>query len=471
MDRVVRRMNRLLRTGTGVGVALALLLGLSGCASTGHAPQNGEGREPSSAEQESQTTPYLRGKEIGRQFMASALGHYRFHTDYDVAAYVQKVGRTIAAASGANPDTYHFFVVKNPQANAFAIPGGYIFVFDGLLKRLSNEEELAGVLAHEVAHVRHNHFFKDRKKVAAADMALIAAILLGRGGEAITTFSLAGAASLQLSYSRENERESDVAALEYLRAAQYDPAGMARFFSVLRRQERLVLPKGEFSYLSTHPGLAERYDRVLRLIERSAQTAPPPRPDTLWERMRAALATEEPVGRQAGGDAFRQGLAALKASRYDKAKPLLETVVARRPQFVDARAALAECLLRMGQVEAARTAFDQAIRLNPSHLHTRFVGGEIARKEGDRKAALAAYRQTLAIDAAHPLSHFRLAQLLKSEEGGEAALGAWHMARYLRLTLHPAQALVTLKGIDPAGDTQFAARIKSEMASLTREGI
>lgn len=470
MNPVAYRINRQLRAKKGaVWVALALLIGLSGCASGGPVPPGGDGGDRAREERESQSGPYLRGKDIGRQFMLSALGQYRFHTDYDVAAYVQQIGRTIAAASGANPDTYHFFVVQNPQANAFAIPGGYIFVFDGLLKRLSDEEELAGVLAHEVAHVRHNHFFKDRKKVAAADLAVIAAILLGQGGEAVTTFSLAGAASLQLAYSRENERESDMSALDYLREANYDPAGMARFFGVLRRQERLVLPRGEFSYLSTHPGLAERYDRVMRLIVREARTAPPPRPETKWDRMQATLAAQSIIDRNVAGGPFRRGLVELKASRFDQALPLLEQAVREEPERVDARAALAECLLRLDRMQPARMAYDEATRLDPDSLHARFVGGEIARHVGKRAAAVAAYRRVLEIDPAHPLSHFRLAQLLKEE--GEAALSGWHMARYLRLTLHPAQAHATLKGIDPQGDETLAEKIRDEMTDLAREGI
>lgn len=456
--------------GTAWGMALlAAWLPVSGCA--GGPPPRQEAPEEASVPAPppgEHSESYLRGKEIGREFLAQALRQFQFHTDYDVAGTVSDIGRRLVTATGADPDTYHFFVVKNPQANAFAIPGGYIFVFDGLLARLSDETELAGVLGHEIGHVRHGHFFKDQKKLAAADLAVIAAILLGQGGEAVTAFSLAGAASLQLAYSRENEREADQTAVEILPKAGYDVRGLTEFFSVLEREERLVLPSSQFTYLSTHPGLDERLDRVSRLIALEGAPHPPPPPPGRWERLSAALAAEDLGRRPPTGGTLAEGLAYLNASRYADARPLLEKAVADAPDSADAHAALGECLLAMGEREAARGEARRALALEPGLVPALFLVGEVERLEGHEEAARAAFERTVAAAPDHPMAHFRLSQVLEAK--GRVPEARYHLARYLRLTLKPVQAYATLKAIETP-DPDLKARVEREMAGLREEGI
>ncbi len=125
-----------------------------------------------------------KNKELGKRFVQAARREFTFVKDYEVVTLVNKVGRDILEANGIDPTTYHFLVVKKNQLNAFAIPGGYIFVFDGLLKKLVSIDALAGVLAHEIAHVKQDHFFKDSKKVGAINLATMAAVILaGLAGE------------------------------------------------------------------------------------------------------------------------------------------------------------------------------------------------------------------------------------------------------------------------------------------------
>jgi predicted Zn-dependent protease len=451
------------RWGTAALAAL-LAAGCAGAPPPGPEAESAPPPPPPSGHSEE----YLRGKEIGQQFLAAALHQYEFRTDYDVAAAVGRVGRRIVTASGADPDTYHFFVVHNPQANAFAIPGGYIFVFDGLLGRLENEEELAGVLAHEIGHVRHNHFFKDQKKVAAADLGVLAAILLGQGGQAVTALSLAGAASLQLAYTRENEREADQTAVELLEKAGYDPNGLPRFFELLHQQERLILAQGQFAYLSTHPGLDERFYRVQRLIAQDNLPVPPPEPPRLWDRLSAALAADDIGRRPPQGGPYREGLAYLDASRYRDARPRLEQAVLDDPDKADPHAALGECLLAMGELERARSEAVRALALDGGNIQARFVLAEVARLEGRTEDAVAGFRDTLSRAPDHALAHFRLSQLL--EVSGDPAEARFELARYLRLTLHPDQAYATLRAIQTA-DPALQERVEAEMAGLAAEGV
>ena len=223
-------------------VRLALLALLSGCA----APNSS-----ATADAPSSSSPT---KAYGRAFMAEALQAYRFVLDPDVTGPVQRTGRRLVEAIGEDPGAFHFFVVDEPQPNAFAIPGGYIFVFTGLLTKLADEDELAGVLAHEIGHVTHNHFFQDRKQVLALNLATLAALLLSGGHPAALAFPLGASYNLQLAYSREHEADADAAAVGYLRKAGYDPAGLARFFQTLEIYERFNASEVP-AYFTTHPGV------------------------------------------------------------------------------------------------------------------------------------------------------------------------------------------------------------------------
>src|SRR3989337_2541287 len=218
--------------------------------------------------------PPAPSKEMGKAFVREALQHYQFVKDPEVVKLVNSVGRRIVKTIGANPDSYHFFVVRENQPNAFAITGGYIFIFDGLLLQLRDEEELAGVLAHEIAHVERNHFFKDAKKVAALDIATIAAILLGGGGMATTAIATQAKIDLRLQFSRANEAEASTYALRYLRTAGYSPRSLLDFFDNLIRYERFN-PQLVPAYMATHPDLASRRDIVANFVSRETmQTSP-----------------------------------------------------------------------------------------------------------------------------------------------------------------------------------------------------
>ncbi len=405
---------------------------------------------------------------MGRQFVLSALHQFRFHTDDNITRPVRRIGREIVLAAGGRPDDFHFFVVANPQANAFAIPGGYIFVFDGLLERLHDEEELAGVLAHEVAHVKLAHFFKDQKKIAAADVAAIAAILLGGVNPAITTVSLAGSASMQLAYSREHEREADQEALDYLERAAYDPHGLVGFFETLHRQERLVLPVGQYPYLSTHPGLSERLTRAERMIERRGVAIPKRRNTDDWSVLTGAIAAGSSAGRAVAGD-LAQGVALYTGNRFAEALPVLERAASTHPDSVAAQTFFGLALLRNKRLEEAGQAARRALAAGVDYAPAHYLAGEVARVAGDTERAKRAYQNAIKVDAGHVMSHFRLSGLLAAD--GEVGWADFHLARYARLTLKPSDAMAIFKRIEAGDDDALARRVQRQIAGLLREGV
>ena len=161
------------------------------------------------------------------------------------------------------PFNFRFLIINSSAINAFATPGGYIYINKGLISVAENEGELAGVIAHEIGHANARHIAsiieKSQKLNIATLAAIIAGAFLGGGGEAtaaIAAFSLAGNSSLTLKYMREHEEEADRLGIVYLVDAGYYPAAMVDFLKIMKQHE--FLSKTMPSYLLTHPGTDDR---------------------------------------------------------------------------------------------------------------------------------------------------------------------------------------------------------------------
>jgi len=157
-------------------------------------------------------------EEMSREVMKVIIKHYELINDPLIVNYINQMGQKIVSALPPQPFDYHFYVIKNGEYNAFATPAGHVFVNSGLLEAMENEEELAGILSHEIAHVVCRHIsqkIERSQKIGIATLAGIAAgILLGVGGSmaaanALTIGSSAAGQSLELSYSREDEFQAD----------------------------------------------------------------------------------------------------------------------------------------------------------------------------------------------------------------------------------------------------------------------
>ncbi|KAB7647820.1 M48 family metalloprotease [Polymorphobacter fuscus] len=187
------------------------------------------------------------------------------------AAYVRSVGRRIAMQSGlaARPDDYTVTLLNSNINNAFAIPGGYVYVTRQLVALMNDEAELAFVLGHEVAHVAARHADKRAKR---SGLAGLGAAILGAvtGSSVIGNLAGTGAQLYSLNYSRSQEREADSLGVRYLARAGYDPAASADILAELGAQTNLEARlsgqggKAPAPWLSTHPANAERVAEVRR---------------------------------------------------------------------------------------------------------------------------------------------------------------------------------------------------------------
>jgi predicted Zn-dependent protease len=177
---------------------------------------------------------------------------------------VKEVGLKIAQASDRRDIIYHFAVLDSPDLNAFALPGGYIYIYRGLLEKV-DQSELAAILAHEVGHVAAKHSVKRLQAELGYEL-LVAIALAGFGNRnpalaenaaniSKTVFSL-----LERGYSREDEFLADKLAVKYARLAGYDPNGVVRVLELLNKEQG---PGGRvFEILSTHPKMEERIRKV-----------------------------------------------------------------------------------------------------------------------------------------------------------------------------------------------------------------
>ena len=202
-------------------------------------------------------------RRLGEAIMVQGRRDPDYIKDPDLSQYLNAMGKKLAAqAPGGAPDI-EVFGVRDTVVNAFAMPGGYIGVHTGLIVMSGAESELAGVVAHEIAHVTQRHIARGLTQqqqsgyLALASMAaaLLAALTKGGGQAAmgIAAFGQAAAIEQQLGFSRDAEQEADRTGFEMLRKAGYDPNGMAVMFGRLMHASSLNEGRGGGVYVSTHP--------------------------------------------------------------------------------------------------------------------------------------------------------------------------------------------------------------------------
>ncbi|PKD44337.1 M48 family metalloprotease [Rhodohalobacter barkolensis] len=218
-------------------------------------------------------------KQIGQEADQQIQQQYGLYDDDDLQDYVDEIGQEMLAVSHINredtPSVYagtdfYFRVLDNPVVNAFALPGGYIYVTRGLLSHLENEAQLAVVLGHEIGHVVARHASQRAFEQQMGQIALIGGAiggeLLGLPGGDILGIGSQAAQLLFLSYSRDDERESDQLGVEYASMQHYKAAEGAQFFVSLERMSEQAgqsLP----NWQSTHPDPAERANSIPELAE------------------------------------------------------------------------------------------------------------------------------------------------------------------------------------------------------------
>jgi beta-barrel assembly-enhancing protease len=202
--------------------------------------------------------------EIGRQAQAEVRQQIPEVRDRTVTAYVQNLGRTIAAHADGPRYPYSFSVANAREINAFALPGGPVWVHRGAILAAQNESQLAAIMAHEIAHIANRHAADRLSKGMATSVGLtLLDALLGnsRRAQVAEIGAVVAANATMAKFSRNDEREADEKGMLYMRRAGFDPRGMPELMRLLQAQQRRD-PNSVEIFFASHPSPADRLARL-----------------------------------------------------------------------------------------------------------------------------------------------------------------------------------------------------------------
>jgi len=329
--------------------------------------------------------------QLGRAIMRQIRAGGQLVEDPQIAEYVNEIGHRIAAQ--ANFDGNHefsFFVVDDPTINAFALPGGFIGVHTGLLDATRNEDELAGVLAHEVAHVTQRHIARSihasqRRSILSTAMMLgviLASVAGGLDSEAMQgaiAITQGSAVQGQINFTRANEYEADRIGITALAASGFDPQGMASFFEVISRNSGSAQSRVP-AFLQTHPVSSAR---IAETRSRARSYAPVHTTDSVnygIVKVRLDVANKrtpeeaveyyerESYEVQSDTQRYGRALAYMRDGRYPEANRIFEELTNREPHIIAYHIGLADSQLEMEAIAAAIESYERARKLFPRNV-------------------------------------------------------------------------------------------------------
>ena len=414
-------------------------------------------------------------RELAKEFMTVVEAKYELIRDPVIVDYVSSVGKRILAAMPPQPYTYHFHVIHEDVYNAFATPAGHIFINSGLFAALDSEEELAGIIGHEIAHVVCRHIsqrIESGKKIGMATLAgLVAGALLGAGGagvaaSALTVGSMAAGQTAALAYSREDEVQADQLGLDYLTQAGYTGEGLLTSLEKIRSKQWYGSEQIP-TYLTTHPASEARMSyidnwlhqthtrpvvrrlptgnfrlaqtRIIALYTDAKtalsryQTAVQHSPDDPMAHYGYALAltradrwpeAAEQMRRAMEGNAMRTdmlqdlGRIYFHSGQYENAIQALS--VSRSDKFPEGQLYLGRTQLEMGRLQEARDTFENLVRSHPEETEAYYYLGESSGRLGDMFSA-----------------HYNLGRFYRRKKDRRNA--DFHLSRALKLATTPSQ--------------------------------
>jgi predicted Zn-dependent protease len=210
--------------------------------------------------------------EVGRQLDPEIIKEYGIYSDYTLQAYLNELGQKIAAVSDRPDLIYRFKVLNSPIINAFALPGGYVYVTRGLLAYINSESELAGVISHEVSHITARHAVRQYTQAQTYQLGVIAASIFYPELSQFGQFGDFLAFAIIQGYSRSYELQADRLGIKYSSLVRYDPYCISSFMKTLDNVEVATGQKGYHGLFSSHP---ETEERIAKADEEAKKFTPP----------------------------------------------------------------------------------------------------------------------------------------------------------------------------------------------------
>ena len=393
---------------------------------------------------------YSIGSSIVRQLRDSG----EILEDPELTDYIQQLGQRLAAQAHEGNLKFHFFIMKDTDLNAFALPGGFIGVNAGLVTSTANESELAGVLAHEISHVTQRHLARSlaaqTKNATMTTLGMLAAVLIGvaagGGGDAVqgaVAVSQGVAAQQRLNYSRANEAEADRVGMGVLASAGYDPNGMATFFETMGRQTTLGASRIP-EFLLTHPVTT---NRIAEAKDRAQQYSTVRPVDSTGyqlarERLRVLSTPDGRDAREPYADAvagqdvplpaarrYGRAIAATAAGDPAEAIAALRELRNAHPEVIPYHTALAEAYLKAGENATARRTLSEAMTLFPRNVAVTVLYGDTLLRSHEPAEA---HRVLLDLFNNVPATPLQIRLLAQAASGqGDAPEANYYAAEYL----------------------------------------
>ncbi|MEE9412139.1 MAG: M48 family metalloprotease [Methylococcales bacterium] len=333
-------------------------------------------------------------KKFGKRFFYALQQRAELNKDLEIHEYIELLGQRLVKNSDSPQVPFHFFVVMDPQINAFAGPGGYIGINAGLILRSKREGELASVMAHEIAHVTQRHLYRayeaSKQLSIPATMATIASLLLGFVSPELAQGALiatqAGSIQYQINFTRDNEQEADRVGMQMLSQSQYDPRNMVSFFKTLQEASRLY-GNGPPEFLRTHPlptsriaDAAARADKFPHVKENNSlayelikiklsdnkENIPEKlfgKTDTINYQQDKNQSAEKLLANQ-----YKQALDYYRNKKYKLAVPLLQKLVEQHPEQPFFITALAQAENQAGKLKDSVKTWETAYNTFPGRL-------------------------------------------------------------------------------------------------------
>ena len=419
-------------------------------------------------------------------------------TDPEVGQYAQEIGHSLSSHAEEGQHQFYYFVIRDPEINASAIPGGFVIINSGLITSTRNENELAGVLAHETAHVTQRHIVRQivdqGHEGLLASAAMLAAVLLGatagRGSpDAIQGAIMAGQSAMiqhQINYTRGSEFEADRIGISTMAEAGYDPLGMASFFDYMGRTGPEPSRVNAIQFLIDHPIFS---DRVAEAQDRANQIGRIHHEDSLGyllmrERLRT-VAGDPQAARQYYVNLLKNGGGKTLQERYGKdvaeianrnpaaAIADLQDLVHDFPKVTQFYGALGQAYAANSQYKESAAVLERAMILFPRNVPITIRLAETLMHSGDNKRA-----HMVLLDLFNNVEptpdQTRLIAKAASTAGDYADSYAYMAEFYLMtgnliMASNQLQLALTLPGLDAVQRARYSARLEEVRAAMPKK--
>ncbi len=425
---------------------------------------------------------------IGLMIVRSLRDAGQIVEDPEINEYLQAIGMRLASQAHEGAHRFTFFAVRDSSINAFALPGGFIGVNAGLVKATRSEAELAGVLAHEIAHVTQRHIARSLQNAGRANLAsaaaMLAAILIGATtgvpSDAVlgsVTAAQGLAAQSQINYTRANEAEADRVGINILAASGFDPVGMPEFFGTMQQRSGGA-GRNIPALLRTHPVTSER---IAETRDRASRMERPRTPDStsyalIRDRLELETLSQEaqlrdlyPAAKSADypstdAEQYGRALALVRAGAPDEAIPVLEALRDRRPDVTLYHTALGQAELAAGLTDASLATLERAMKLFPRSVPVTVRYAETLMRAGDPKRA-----HVVLLDLFNntpPTAEQARFTAIAANAAGDVADSYYYMSEYhvisgdLSLAINQLRLAQAVPGINAVQRERFDARVR-----------